>query len=149
MDKKQKYYDFDKAKKLADQNKDFVLGEHEAARKRFEEFELDVKGRGKSRKEKLALADAGPLVLTKDEDEVSVVDPEIAPDDESYVVVVNRNGLVPIRHIVAVEDYDRDKFIKSYYASYHKLEGDEFVFCPTREDRDRVVRELEKEFYGV
>ena len=70
-----KYYDINKAQTLAVQNKDFVLGEHNAGRKHFETFKLDVKGRGKSRKRKIELASIVSLQAEKDED-VIIIDPE-------------------------------------------------------------------------
>lgn len=71
-----KYYNFDEVQKTAKQNKGFVMGEREAGRKHFErKFELNVKGRGKSKKEKLALAEIKLSLAPKDE-EVLIVDPE-------------------------------------------------------------------------
>ena len=78
-----KYYDIDKAQQLAAQNKDFVLGEHGAGRRHFEEFKLEVKGRGKSRKRKMELAPIISLLTEKDE-AVIIIDPtgaELTPGD--------------------------------------------------------------------
>lgn len=63
----------------------------------------------------------------------------------SFVVVVNKEGLAHVRHVVEVEDYDRDEFIEWYYGIFHKLDGDEFIFCPTCKERDELIRELELE----
>lgn len=73
------YHDFDKAQKITVQNEGFVFGEHEAGRKHYEDkfgkFQLNAKGRGKSRKAKIALATIMLSQPVKDED-VIIVDPE-------------------------------------------------------------------------
>lgn len=72
------YYDIKEAQKLTAQNNKFVLGEHEAGRKHFEnKFELQVKGRGKSKKDRLQHAETvEALGLMSASDETLVVDPE-------------------------------------------------------------------------
>ena len=75
-----KYYDINKNQKLAAQNKEFVFGEREAGRKHFEDnFELGVKGRGKSRKSKLELQPID-LSQTAEAEEVIVIDLDSATD---------------------------------------------------------------------
>lgn len=65
--------------------------------------------------------------------------------NESYVIVINKNSFVPVRHIVTIhEPYNQDNFAKYYYERYYKLDGDEFIYCPTRQNRDDYIRELEK-----
>ena len=60
-----KYYDIDKAR------------EPGTDRLRFEEFKLNVKGRGKSKKEKLALVEmCRSLGPKNEEEEIIIIDPE-------------------------------------------------------------------------
>ena len=71
-----KYYDIDKAQEVATQKKNFVIGEHGAGRKHFEdEFKFNIKGRGKSRKRKIELAETIMSQMDKDED-VIIIDPD-------------------------------------------------------------------------
>jgi len=73
------YYDFDKTQKITAQNEGFVLGGHEADRKRLEDkfgkFKFNVKGRGKSDKRKMELASIMLSQVAKDED-IIIIDPE-------------------------------------------------------------------------
>lgn len=71
-----KCYDINRAQELAAQNNVFSFGERGAGRKHFEDsFKFGVKGRGKSRKAKMQLAEISLSQMTKDED-VIVIDPE-------------------------------------------------------------------------
>lgn len=67
--------------------------------------------------------------------------------NNGYVIVINRNDdIVPLRHIVTIyEPYDEGDFKEWYYSEYTELDGDEFVYCPTREDRNNFVKRLYKE----
>lgn len=66
--------------------------------------------------------------------------------DKSYVVVVNKNGIIsPVRHVVSIyEPYDEEDFKKWYYTDYKELEGDVFIHCPTRKERDCLLDALKK-----
>ena len=60
-----------------------------------------------------------------------------------YVIVINRQGPIPLRHIVEIhEHYNQNNFEKWYYDQYWRLDGDGFVFCATREERDAFVQSL-------
>lgn len=63
----------------------------------------------------------------------------------SDVVVYNKNDvIIPLRHIVSVDEpYNEASFKGWYYENYHKLDGDEFVFCATRQERVEIVKLLE------
>lgn len=59
-----------------------------------------------------------------------------------YVVVLNFNGPVPLRHIIDTKvPYNQNNFQSWYYGQYHKLNGDEFVFCASQEDMLNCVEE--------
>ena len=64
-----------------------------------------------------------------------------------YVIVINRNAKIShIRHIVSISlPYNENEFKQWYYDTYHKLDGDEFVFCASRDERDRYIETLNKE----
>ena len=60
---------------------------------------------------------------------------------EGYVVVVNKHYPATLRHIVEIKvSRSRDEFIAWYYGEYHKLDGDEFVYCPTRADMENYIK---------
>lgn len=65
--------------------------------------------------------------------------------EKAYVVVVNNNGLGPgVRHIVETKKpYDPEKFQHWYYEQYHKLDGDEFVYCPDHAHMFAFVKAVE------
>ena len=64
---------------------------------------------------------------------------------EGYVVVVNKHYPATLRHIVAIKiPRSRDEFIAWYYSEYHKLDGDEFVYCPTRSDMESYIETFEE-----
>ena len=53
-----------------------------------------------------------------------------------YVVVLNRDGFHPIRHIIAIrESYNEEEFRDWYYnkEKFARLDGDEFIYCSTSE----------------
>ena len=63
--------------------------------------------------------------------------------EKSYVVVVNKKGSIPLRHIITIHTpYTTDDFKKWYYDQYCELDGDEFVHCPTRKELDAYISEL-------
>ena len=67
---------FYKITKRACEVNEFILGEHESGRKNFEvQFKFNVKGRGKSQKEKLQFADVMLPGSSKDA-EIIIIDPE-------------------------------------------------------------------------
>ena len=52
----------------------------------------------------------------------------------AYVVILNHAGPISLRHIVDTQaPYNEEEFARWYYAEYQRLDGDEFVFCPTRD----------------
>lgn len=59
------------------------------------------------------------------------------------VIVFNKNsGLV--RHIIdANKQSDIDAIKSWYYDHYHQLEGDEFHYCATPKERNKLVEILE------
>lgn len=72
------------------------------------------------------------------------------PDDNRrYVIVVNRLGLTPIRHVVTLETgvpYYTDEFQAWYYDNYRKLEGDEFVYCLSTKSMQGTKAKIEAEW---
>lgn len=62
-------------------------------------------------------------------------------ENKSYVIVINEDGIIsPVRHVVTIhESFDEDDFKKWYYSEYRELEGDKFIYCPTRADRDAFL----------
>ena len=65
----------------------------------------------------------------------------------TYVVVLNRETPGPaLRHIVRTEKpYDKESFQGWYYNWYFKLDGDEFIYCPTRKDVDDALEAAKQE----
>ena len=62
-----------------------------------------------------------------------------------YVVVLNRKSPIPLRHIVSISGpYVREEFENWYYTEYHKLDGDDFVFCENSQQMQKCVAEAEK-----
>lgn len=67
--------------------------------------------------------------------------------NERYVIVYNRNGPIPLRHVVTLKDgspYSEDEFKEWYYSIYHQLEGDEFLYCADRKERDEALENITK-----
>lgn len=63
----------------------------------------------------------------------------------AYVVVVNRKGFIPLRHIVdTTPPYDEEAFKAWYYEDYQILEGDEFIYCSTRQEMLDCVEEVRR-----
>lgn len=57
-----------------------------------------------------------------------------------YVVVFNKNSSIPLRHIITTAGpYSEAEFKEWYYSEYHELEGDEFIYCTTREIMEKTV----------
>lgn len=71
------------------------------------------------------------------------------PDDNRrYVIVVNRSGLTPIRHVVTLETgvpYYTDEFQAWYYDHYHKFEGDQFHLCNSTKEMHKFVEQVNEE----
>lgn len=71
-------------------------------------------------------------------------------DERRYVIVVNREGILsPIRHIVELESgvpYFQDEFSAWYYDRYHKLNGDEFVYCLSSKEMREKEAQIKKEW---
>lgn len=67
--------------------------------------------------------------------------------NQGYVVVINKNDdITPLRHIVTVHHpYNKDEFTAWYYSEYCELDGDEFIYCHTRQDRDNYLEKLNQE----
>ena len=64
---------------------------------------------------------------------------------EGYVVVVNKHYPPTLRHIVTIKvPRSRDKFAAWYYGEYHKLDGDEFIYFPTRSDMESYIETFEE-----
>ena len=60
------------------------------------------------------------------------------------VVVLNHNADIKLRHIVTVkEPYNVDEFKAWYYENYRELEGDEFVYCPTKAVETACIKKHE------
>lgn len=65
-----------------------------------------------------------------------------------YVIVINRSGPVPLRHIVDwYVPYDEESFKEWYYENYHKLDGDEFTYCKGRTEMLNYVEEIRNADY--
>lgn len=66
-------------------------------------------------------------------------------EDKEYVVIINRTGPIPLRHIVTISaPYNEDSFAAWYYEHYHKLEGDEFIHCTSRREMETFVAQLQE-----
>lgn len=96
-----KYYNIDKAKDLAIQPNLLILGRRGAGRRNFE---IAVKGKGKSNEEKLAIADSLTLISVPNE-ETLVVDPEeeyikacMVPTDVLKEATANTNDRITAQH---------------------------------------------------
>ena len=62
-----------------------------------------------------------------------------------YVIVINNNNPVPLRHIVEIIKYcNEEEFKDWYYDTYFKLDGDEFIYC---ESHKSMIEFLER-LYG-
>lgn len=67
--------------------------------------------------------------------------------NERCVIVYNRSGPIPLRHVVTLKDgspYCEDEFKEWYYSTYHELEGDEFLYCASRKERDEALEKITK-----
>ena len=64
--------------------------------------------------------------------------------NHGYVVVINKkDDITPLRHIVTTHHpYVQEEFMAWYYSQYCKLDGDEFIYCPTRKERDTYLEQL-------
>lgn len=74
---------------------------------------------------------------------------EYPDDNRRYVLVVNRLGLTPIRHVVTLETgvpYYTDEFQAWYYDNYRKLEGDEFIYCLSTKSMQETKARIENEW---
>ena len=71
-------------------------------------------------------------------------------DGRRYVIVVNRDDILsPIRHVVEIEDgvpYFQDEFSAWYYDKYHKLDGDDFVYCLSTKEMHEQKAIIEQEW---
>ena len=67
--------------------------------------------------------------------------------NHGYVLIINKkDDITPLRHIVTIhQSYNEEEFASWYYSQYCKLDGDEFIYCPTRKDRDDFLEKLNKE----
>lgn len=69
-------------------------------------------------------------------------------NQKNYVVVINRNGPIPLRHIVENKgESDPAAFRDWYYSNYHTLEGDEFIFIPSSRELKQWLDQYEKEWF--
>lgn len=69
--------------------------------------------------------------------------------DERCVIVFQKGtDFIPLRHIITLantdEVYNEDKFRAWYYGIYRELEGDTFLYCANREERDKAVEKIQK-----
>ena len=61
------------------------------------------------------------------------------------VIVINRKSGIPVRHIITIsEPYDETAVRNWYYDNYHKLDGDEFIYCETSKARNEFIENLNK-----
>ena len=52
-----------------------------------------------------------------------------------YVIVINKNSPVPLRHVVEMTIHmNKEEFKYWYYNIYHMLDGDEFIYCNSHKD---------------
>lgn len=67
--------------------------------------------------------------------------------NQGYIIVINKkDDITPLRHIVTIyQTYNKEEFMDWYYSQYWKLDGDEFIYCPTHKDRDTCLEQLKKE----
>ena len=66
---------------------------------------------------------------------------------ESCVVIFNRNSPIWLRHIITIpsNSYNPSNFKAWYYEEYLDFDGDEFVYCHTRKERDELIEWIKKE----
>ena len=64
--------------------------------------------------------------------------------NQGYVIVTNKkDDVTPLRHIVTIHNpYNKEEFMGWYYSQYWELDGDEFIYCPTRKERDIYLEQL-------
>lgn len=69
------------------------------------------------------------------------------PKNGCYVIVYNKSNFGPtIRHIITnTMDWTLNDFVEWYYTEYTKLDGDEFVVCETRDERDRITKMIQSD----
>lgn len=60
-----------------------------------------------------------------------------------YVIVINKNSPVPLRHVVEMTTHmNKEEFKDWYYNIYHMLEGDEFIYCNSHKDMLNFLERL-------
>lgn len=67
--------------------------------------------------------------------------------NNGYVIVLCRDEFgLNLRHIITLYDvYNAEEFRNWYYEHYYELSGDEFKYCATQEERDKVLEDYRKE----
>lgn len=69
--------------------------------------------------------------------------------DNHYMIVCNFNtDGPPIRHIVKLSDLDTStlNFKNWYYERYNRLDGDEFIYCASKDDMLMKKEEIKNKY---
>ena len=60
-----------------------------------------------------------------------------------YVIVINRNSPVPLRHVIEMKTHmNEEEFKNWYYNIYFKLNGDEFIYCNSHKNMINFLERL-------
>ena len=63
--------------------------------------------------------------------------------EQKYVIIINNNSPVPLRHVVEIKDlYNESEFKNWYYDIYFKLDGDEFIYCDSHKSMIEFLERL-------
>ena len=62
---------------------------------------------------------------------------------EEYMIVLNKNSPVPLRHVIKMTNYmGEEEFKDWYYDTYFKLDGDEFIYCDSHKSMIEFLERL-------
>ena len=62
---------------------------------------------------------------------------------QKYVIIINNNNPVPLRHVIEIKDsYNEEEFKSWYYNIYFKLNGDEFIYCDSHKNMINFLERL-------
>lgn len=69
------------------------------------------------------------------------------PKKGCYILIVNREQFGPsLRHVITnTEEETLEEFKDWYYSIFSKLDGDEFIVCSSRDERDEYIKKLKEE----
>ena len=63
--------------------------------------------------------------------------------DQKYVIIINNNNPVPLRHVIEMTTHmNEEEFKDWYYNMYHRLDGDEFIYCDSHKNMINFLERL-------